>query len=628
MEENRYATLLRAIEEERLQEEKYFKSLGEVEHKKEKISNGSLVTPLMLEKGRYTLGERVELILYRTKDNDKNHKFKVGVAAEIFIENKDHRVKCSVSYVRKNQFRVILADKDASLNDFPKSAWYGLELTYDEKPYRVMREAVSKVLKSKSLPMQELRDGISKKDAFEYSLKLNQEVNYPNLNDSQNVAINGLLCAHRIGIIHGPPGTGKTTTIVSLAKSLLQSEKKILVCAPSNNAVDLLASRLSAGGMKVLRIGNVSRVDDIVAHLTLDEQLRSHPDYSQIKKVKIEAQEASKAASAYKRKFGNDERAYRAMMYKESRELRDWARTLEDRIVDDVIQSSQIICATLIGIDSKYTRDLKFGTVIIDEASQALEPECWNAILKAERVFLVGDHLQLPPTVKSKKAMELGLDKTLLHHLADHITHSYLLDVQYRMNDKILSYSNKSFYDGKLSSDSSVAEWTLDRDASPLVLIDTSGCGFDEEFDYKSRSISNVSEYGIIETYLLDNSERFSAYSCGIISPYAQQVRMIRTRIEDQEVLKTWDIQVDTVDGFQGQEKDIICISLVRSNTSSEIGFLKDFRRLNVALTRAKKKLIIVGDFSTLSTYDLYRSLIDHVQEIGEYRSAWEFMSY
>ncbi len=624
----RYQQLLRAIEAERAEEEKYYLKLKAQDSRQDKIKSGILLYPLSLERSNFTLGERIECVFFRTKNKEANHKFKVGVACTLSIEGKDESYKATVAFARKNEFRIILSNPDLSLNEFPKAAWYFLELTYDEKPYKVMREAIFRLIKTSSIPHQELRDGIDTLSDFQYQRPEGDFFPSKSLNDSQNEAIKQCLRTDRISIIHGPPGTGKTTTIVELAKNLVREEKRILICAPSNNAVDLLSKRMDQAGLRVLRLGNVTRIHDDISHLTLDEISRNHGDWAHIKKVKIEAEEARRAASQYKRKFGGDERAYRSMMYKESKELRKWARDLEDRLIEKIVLDSQVIAGTLIGIENKNIQGIQFETVVIDEASQALEPECWNAILKAKRVILVGDHLQLPPTVKSRAAKDMGLEETLLHRMADKIRGAHLLDVQYRMHESILSFSNQKFYDGRLKSAEKVKSWTLPNDVDPVVLIDTSGCGFEEDFNYKSRSISNEGEYFILREYLLQQSEKIAGASIGIISPYAEQVRYIRTQVGEDEDLKSWNIQVDTIDGFQGQEKELICLSLVRSNTTNEIGFLKDYRRLNVALTRAMKKLIVVGDFSTLASYELYSDLFNHIEANGSYKSAWEFMTY
>ena len=269
---------------------------------------------------------------------------------------------------------------------------------------------------------------------------------------------------------------------------------------------------------------------------------------------------------------------------------------------------------------------LEFDTVIIDEASQCMEPECWNAILKAKRVFFAGDHHQLPATVKSSEAVKLGLSETLLDRMTNSIKHHYLLTEQYRMNDAILSFSNDMFYKGLLRSNVANKSHTLDGDNTPLVFIDTSGCGYEESFDQKSRSLYNEGEFFIIREHIMLHKEKYVDVSIGIISPYAEQVRYIRSKIDEDVELKALNIEINSIDGFQGQEKDLIIISLTRSNDMGIIGFLSDYRRLNVAMTRAKKKLVVIGDGATLSGNELYLKLIDHVEREGLLQSAWEYM--
>ena len=415
MDNNRYLTLLDAIEAERAEEEAYYLNLKTQDTRQDKIEAGILIFPLSLERSNYTIGERIELVLYRTKNKNLNHKFKVGGAINLSIDGrKEASYKASIAFARRNEFRIILSNSDLSLSQFPKTAWYVMEMTYDEKPYRVMRNAITKLMKTKSVSHQELRDGISKLAPFDYQRETKVSHAAKLLNISQNKAIEEIINTHRISIIHGPPGTGKTTTIVELVKGFLKFEKRVLVCGPSNNSVDLLANRMDKAGLKVLRIGNVTRINDNITHLSLDEKSRNHNDWNHIKKVKIEAEEARKSATNYKRSFGATEREHRNMMYKEFKELKKWARDLEERLLENIVSEAEVVCATLIGIENRNLADLKFETVIIDEASQALEPECWNAIQKANKVVLVGDHLQLPPTVKSKKAMALGLEETLL----------------------------------------------------------------------------------------------------------------------------------------------------------------------------------------------------------------------
>lgn len=625
---NRYENLLKAVDAERLAEELYFTKLSANKTIAERIESGILWFPIVNLTTVYTVGEQIEMTFERTKSLDSPHKLKSGVGCRIFKYESSSEVatlKGVVSYVRKNKIAVILNEQVVSKADLIGFKGHlGLELIYDDRPYKVMEQAIKQVKTSEEPSLVSMRKLID----HQTTQKEIPESPYPikphHLNDSQVAALNGVIAAENMGIIHGPPGTGKTTTLVQVTKALLKTEKRVLVCAPSNNAVDLLARELDKAGLATLRIGNVTRIGDGTTHLSLAEKARNHSEWQHIKKVKIEANEARRLAGKRKRSFGPKEKAERNAMYRESRDLKKWAKDLEYKLLEKIIADSQVICSTLIGVSHKTMTSLKFRTLIIDEASQALEPECWNAMLKAERVILAGDHLQLAPTVKSKDAIALGLGETLLSRMTDCIKESYLLNVQYRMNEKILSFSNNRFYENKLSSGVGIADWCIDDE--PLTFIDTSGCGFDEVQDLKTLSRYNEGEGFILREHFVQYQEKYADVSIGIVSPYAQQVKHLRALIEDDEIYRGYNIVVNSIDGFQGQERDVIYISLVRSNSNGEIGFLADERRLNVAMTRAKKKLVIIGDMSTLSQSKLFNELAEHVEKIGTYKSAWEYM--
>jgi len=623
---NRFATILEAIEAERKQEEQYYRILSTQKSQQEKIKSGILWHPLQLVKKFYTVGEFIELQLEKTKLLNLPHKLKVGAGITVFTGDKNFRG--TVSYLRRNSISVILSNPDIAhqIDDY---ATYGVELVYDERPYQVMRAAILEASQSKDEKLKELIKGIENLYAFKGTIDKARHQHYHNkdLNAYQNEAIRNIAGVEHLGIIHGPPGTGKTTTLVAMIHYLSKTEKKILVAASSNNAVDLLARKLAEKKVPVLRVGNVSRIDDDITELTINEKVRNHKDWQHIKRVKIEAEEAKRQAKKFKRTFKSADRQNRKTMYNESKELRKWARDLEQKLVDNIIDESKVICSTLIGASNRMMEDLRFDTVIIDEASQALEPECWNVMLKAKRVILAGDHLQLPPTVKSPEAVKKGLATTLLDRMTSVIEHSYTLQEQYRMNDKILGFSNKSFYENRLVSNEICKNRFLPSDLNPITFIDTSGCGFDEKMNKESRSLSNEGEFFILTEHFIKHKELYADHSIGIISPYAQQVRHIREKVGEEDLFRGMDIMVNSIDGFQGQEKDIIYISLVRSNDRGEIGFLKDQRRINVALTRAKMKLIIIGDGATLSQESIYASLMDHVEKEGTYLSAWEYMS-
>ncbi len=626
---DRYKTLLDAIEKERQHEEKYYAEIAKQKTDKDRVEAGVLLTSLFIKKKYYTVGEFVEIQLEITKNHGKPNKFKTGAGVQLVYQAEEtKRIRGTLSYKKKNELGVIIQHDVISQGHLSDNVSYKLELVYDERPYKVMRAALNEVITTKDPLIRELREGIRKKTALDYESHDNPERwHMPiHLNTDQHNAVEGILTAGQMGIIHGPPGTGKTTTLVSLVQTLLQKERKILVCAPSNNAVDLLARKIHELGIKVLRIGNVTRINDDIAELTIDEKARNHPDWGHVKQIRIEAEAARKMATTKKRKFGTDQRQNRTDMYKESRELKKWAKDMQNRLLESIVSQNQVIATTLIGCSHKYINGIVFDTVIIDEASQCMEPECWNAILKAKRVFFAGDHHQLPATVKSKEAVKMGLSETLLDRMTGSIKHHYLLTEQYRMNDAILSFSNEQFYKGQLRSNEANKSHTLEGDDTPLVFIDTSGCGYEESFDQKSRSLYNEGEFFVIREHILLHKEKYTGISIGIISPYAEQVRYIRGKIEEDEVLQSLDIIVNSIDGFQGQEKDLIIISLTRSNDMGVIGFLADYRRLNVAMTRAKKKLVIIGDGATLSGNELYLNLIDHVEKEGLLQSAWEYM--
>lgn len=626
----RYRKLFEAIEAERDHEEKYYNNLAKTRSIQQRIESGLLWWPVNVLKKQFTVGEFVEVEVERTRLLGEPHRLKVGVGARLFKEGREEHYSGVISYVRRNTLKIMLSNEQIlNDNDFQYGN-IGVELVYDERPYKIMKESVQKLMSAKDPEVQFLRKSVATLASFSEKLKNeNLFLNLPEfLNKSQQEAIKGVGACAQMGIIHGPPGTGKTTTLVELLKRIAKSEKKILVCAPSNNAVDLLTKMIDDAGITVLRIGNLSRIDDDLLHLSLVEKARNHADWKHIKKVRVEAQEAKKLAFQHKRSFGEAERRDRNAMRKEYKELKKWARDLEDRLMENLIDEAKVICTTLIGVSHRSIEHLRYNTLIIDEASQALEPECWNAMLRAKRTILSGDHLQLPPVVKSDEAKKLGLEITLLDRLSGKIESDYLLNVQYRMHEKILHFSNQSFYKGLLKSDEKVGSRTLKNDSVPVTFIDTSGCGFAEEFDEKKRSYKNSQEYYLLREYILIQKEKQLGYSIGLISPYAAQVNFLRSEISEDKDLKDLDIEVNTIDGFQGQEKDIIYISLVRSNDQGNIGFLSDERRLNVAMTRARMKLVMIGDVTTLSNHKLFNNLMDFIEANDFYRSAWEFMSY
>ncbi len=638
----RFSNSLKAIAAERIQEEQFFKSLAENRTIQSKVQSGFCWYPVTILRKAWTVGEYLEVTLERTA-NGLAHKFSEGMAVHVFnLQEEKVEIRGVVAAVRGDKMRVLLSGNYHDKFDLFEKGNTGVELIYDDRPYRVMEEAIRSAVTASRPAHMAMKEALEtgKMEALSRKeFQLLQDASsetlmqraasgvLTRLNESQRQAIQTCLDAPVIGIIHGPPGTGKTTTLVALAKEMLRNEKRLLVCAPSNNAVDLLAERLIEAGIRTIRVGNVTRIHDNLLPNTIEELVRNHTDWAHIKKVRLQAQETERKADQFKRQFGQEEWEERKALRKEARELRKWATELERRLIADIVHGAQVITTTLIGASHPMLEDLHFNCVFIDEASQAREAECWNAILKADRTILAGDHKQLPPTVKSKEAIALGMEITLLDQLADKIPQSALLREQYRMHDDILQFSNQRFYHGLLQSHAGNATSTLRNDIYPLVFIDMAGSGFEEELHAERLSFANSGEFFILREHVLVHRENFLGASIGIISPYAEQVKFIRDQINEDGTFSGMDIEVNTIDGFQGQEKDIIYLSLVRSNERGEIGFLKDERRLNVALTRARKKMILIGDSATLAQHNVYIDLIAHIEKTGLYDSAWNYMS-
>jgi len=631
MSEDRYDILADAIDMERKAEEAYFRSLSQNKTIKERIKAGVLWFPIDIEKIHYSIAEKVEIVMVPSgpRSHSGSHRFRVGASAVFWVHGEERlEWKGVISFSRRGKVGIILNQDGVLKEHIVKHSKCGIELIYDDRPYRVMGETLRKLKATKKRYLQELREGVRNQELHQQDLtnipKVNQE---KVLNESQQHAVIGCLRAERMGIIHGPPGTGKTTTLVSLASALLKSEKRILVTAPSNNAVDLLTRKLSEVGLSVLRVGNVTRIGDSISHLTLAEKMRNHKDWQHIKQVRIEADTAQNEAGKHKRKFGQQQRRERGMLKREARELKKWARELENRLTEQILESAEVVCSTLVGCAHPQLEGLIFDTLIIDEASQALEAESWTAMLKAKRVIMAGDHQQLPPTVKSQEALKLGLGETILDRMTNNIDSTFLLDTQYRMHEQIHQFSNEQFYNGKLKTASFVQQRGIKGDAEVVTFIDTSGCGFDEKPGPEGRSYNNIDEFHILREHFIANTLlQDPTLSIGIICPYAHQVTTIRNEVSQDTFWQPFDIEVNSIDGFQGQEKDVIYISFVRSNDRGEVGFLKDGRRLNVALTRARYKLTMIGDMSTLAHEIIYNQLARHVEKKGSYKSAWEYM--
>jgi predicted DNA helicase len=421
----------------------------------------------------------------------------------------------------------------------------------------------------------------------------------------------------------------------------LKTEKQLLVCSPSNAAVDLLTEKLAARGVEVVRVGNPARVNEDMLLHTVDVKVQADRNFPLIKKLRKQADEYNRMARRYKRHFGKAERDQRKLILAEARKLSQEATTTEKYITDAIFDKAQVITCTLVGAANRALGNKTFSTVFIDEAAQALEPATWIPIAKSARVIFAGDHCQLPPTIKSIDAQTAGLGITLFEKSIARQQADVMLNVQYRMHEQIMNFSNMQFYKGELQAADHVKNRTLGAGewlSQPLTFIDTAGCGFDEKFNSENQSISNTEEASLLLKHLSNLIERIQTtnpdilqkpFQVGIISPYRAQVEYLQEQIKTYPLLAALGkaISIGTVDGFQGQEREVMYISMVRSNDRGEIGFLADIRRMNVALTRAKMKLVVIGDSATLANHSFYQSFLEYVEQANAYKSAWEFMN-
>lgn len=613
---------------------------------KSKMTNTSLVErrksgvcwyPVMLEKTHFDTGERLLVKVSRSSEHKDAHMFQSGKLVSLFSnagnnEEESESVNAVVNYVREHEMMITL-----NSNEFPEwitDGKLGVQLLFDENSYQEMDKTLRYLKETDEERINYLLQVLLGNVPATFSEQ--GRVEKDELNDSQNEALNRVLQANDLAIVHGPPGTGKTTTLVQSILEVLKAESQILVCAPSNAAVDLLVEKLSEKDVDVLRIGHPARVTERILNTTLDARIARHESFKDLKFIRRQEEDYRKLARKYKRNFGPAERQQRNLLFAEAKKLREEGDHLAFYISNDILTKAQVIASTLVGANNQVLRGLKFKTVFIDEAAQALEPASWIPILKAERVIFAGDHHQLPPTIKSYEAAKQGLEITLFEKAIEHNSADVMLREQYRMNFVIMDFSSRYFYHNQLIANEKVANWKMFPEDLPLEFIDTAGCGFFEQVDTETLSSFNPEESQLVikhlSLYLADleyNNSLDPVQDLGIISPYKAQTTLLQetifsdSRFTDSIKEK---MSINTVDSFQGQERDIIYISLVRSNENGEIGFLSDIRRMNVAMTRARKKLVIFGDSATIGQHPFYNALLDYVNETGAYRSAYEFL--
>lgn len=662
-------------------EKEAFRKLTEQMGMQRKVKRGDAWFPLQVGKSFYNSLNQTAIEVFRTSDQDIEHNFEFGRPVMFFMVKKmgknenqgntalqqpknasdaNHKVQNSnlkvqsikyfsftgtVSYVDGDRMVITVPDSAPLLELQQSTDPIGIQLSFDETSYKLMFEALDRVMKAKNNRLAYLRDLFySHQKAGRFSF---EPMKFPWLNPTQERAVNEVLWAKDVAIVHGPPGTGKTTTLVEAINETLMRESQVLVCAQSNMAVDWISEKLVDRGINVLRIGNPTRVNDKMLGFTYERRFESHADYPQLWAIRKAIRELRK-----NRKKGSEN--YHQKMDR----LKSRAAEIELRINAELFGEARVIACTLVGSAHHLLEGMKFGTLFIDEAAQALEAACWIPMRRASRVILAGDHCQLPPTVKSIAALRAGLGKTLMERIAENKPEVVtLLKIQYRMNDEIMRFSSDWFYGGKVESAPQIKyRSVLDYD-HPITWIDTSNEenqitieGGDAPEDSASVSSSesaanqnsdlNFKEQFVGESFgrinkaeaeltLLTLAEYFTKIGkqrvleeridVGIISPYRAQVQYLKKLIKKYEFFKPYRrlISVNTVDGFQGQERDVILISLVRSNDEGQIGFLKDLRRMNVAMTRARMKLIILGNKDTMTKHPFYKKLWEYVEAIN-----------
>ena len=673
-------------------EKEAFRKLTEQIGMRRKVKRGDAWFPLRIGKSFYNSLNQKSIEVFRTSDEEIDHNFEFGRPV-MFFQVKNHPGEISshasfksaasssqgamsssqntisssqgaassssasnpksikyfsftgtVSYVDGDRMVINVPDS-VSLLDLQTEEPIGVQLSFDETSYKLMFEALDRTMKAKNNRLAYLRDLFySHQKAGRFSF---EPMKFPWLNPTQERAVNEVLWAKDVAIVHGPPGTGKTTTLVEAINETLMRESQVLVCAQSNMAVDWISEKLVDRGINVLRIGNPTRVNDKMLGFTYERRFESHPDYPQLWAIRKAIRELRS-----NRKKGSES------FHQKMDRLRSRAAEIEIRINAELFGEARVIACTLVGSAHRLLEGMKFGTLFIDEAAQALEAACWIPMRRANRVILAGDHCQLPPTVKSIAALRAGLGKTLMERIAENKPEVVtLLKIQYRMNEEIMRFSSDWFYGGQVESAPQIKYRSILDFDHPISWIDTSNeenqitiegedapedsasnsspasaanlnsdLNFKEQFVGESFGRINKAE---AELTLLTLAEYFTkigkqrvlgdSIDVGIISPYRAQVQYLKKLIKKYEFFKPYRrlISVNTVDGFQGQERDVILISLVRSNDEGQIGFLKDLRRMNVAMTRARMKLIILGNKDTMTQHPFYKKLWEYVEAIN-----------
>ena len=591
---------------------------------RKRVAQGLCWYPVTPGRSYHNSLNQLVIEIERTEEREIEHNFEYGRPVCFFTADISGKFKyldfsATISYVQEDRMVVVLPTPSALMDIQGKSNDLGVQLYFDETSYKTMFSALSDVMRAKNNQLSHLRDvllGQEKPGQRELF-----PIRFPWLNRSQEEAVNKVLGAKQVSIVHGPPGTGKTTTLVEAIYETLHRENQVIVCAQSNTAVDCISEKLVDRGINVLRIGNPTRINDKMLSFTYERRFESHPDYPELWSIR----KAVRDIQSNMRKKSREERD--TIRNRLSR-LKFRATELEVKIDTELFDEARVVACTLVGSANRVMMNRHFTTLFIDEAAQALEAACWIAISKADRVILAGDHHQLPPTIKCIEAEREGLGRTLMQKIAHAKPETVsLLKIQYRMHEDIMRFSSQWFYHNELESAPEVSGRGILRLDTPIVWFDTSECDFTENAREETMSRVNRQEAELLVEQLRSYIQKISKervleenIDFGLISPYKAQVQYIRKLIKQDAFFKPLRrlITVHTVDGFQGQERDVILISLVRANEDGKIGFLNDLRRMNVAITRARMKLMILGDAPTLTRHAFYKGLYEYIRENGQ----------
>lgn len=600
--------LLQCIDlEEKEQVKRY--SLDQLHTLKSLKAEGLALHPIVVTRKNFGYADYPE-ISFRLNFPAETNQFKDGAAIECFYTGEEPVKGVLISLDGKvGEFRLFAPD----FPDWIEDNGVGIKLAPDQRTTTIMKTVLNNLENNKELLQlfKQLQDNSPGENTPAIAANHSLVFNNQHLNESQQEAVIAITQNENITIVHGPPGTGKTTTLIEAIVQLTKAGEKVLVSAPSNTAVDNITKGLITQGIQVLRAGNASKVDETIFLHTPEGRLSNSKQQKEIKALKIRAEQFRKMALKYKRSFGKEEREQRNLLFKEVKNIRTEIKKLQAYNEEKLYTEAEVILGTPIGLYDAKINHLTFHTLVMDEAGQCIEPLAWCIFPLAQKYVLAGDHFQLPPTILSNEAARLGLNQSILERSIASVNNIFLLNTQYRMREAIAGFSSDYFYKGLLQTATH-----LSNTGAHISFIDTAGSGYNEEQGSNGMSLQNEGELQIVQKLLI--AENLDPLTTAFISPYAGQVAAAKETLPKE-------MRISTIDSFQGQEKEVIILSLVRSNDDGEIGFLKDYRRMNVAITRAKEQLFVIGDSATIGADAFYNAFLSYVEKYGIYKTVWEF---